>query len=116
MLKPIVAFFKNFSARSATSGEMDATEPDQSRRMVILGGAALVAGTLLVPALSTPAEAHSRRRRRRRRRRHRHYHRHGHRHYGRRRRRYYGYGHRHYGYYYHRPYYRHHGIQLYFGF
>ncbi len=106
--------------------ETTADQPDPSRRMVVLGGTALVAGALLVPGVfTTPADAHPhpRRRRRRRRRsarRRRRYRRHSHRrrYRRRRRRRYYSY----YEPYYYRPYYyrpyyyRRPGVYFHFGY
>jgi hypothetical protein len=44
------------------------SQPDQTRRMILAGGAALALTGLLIPGVTTEAEAHSPRRRRRRRR------------------------------------------------
>ena len=123
MLKPIVACLRWLRSRARTEvaqAAKNCDEPDKARRMLVLGGTAAVIGTsLLLPALTTPAEAHRRRRRLRRRR-------HRHRHYSRRRRRHYYHGghshrhgyHRHHRrpYYYRRPYYRPAGVHFYFGF
>jgi len=51
--------------------QLPESQPDQTRRMILAGGTALVLTGLLIPGMSTEAEAHSwRRSRRRRRRRH----------------------------------------------
>ena len=114
-----------FSGSSVVPGQSPMRsddQPDPTRRMVLVGGAALIATGLLLPGSTEPAEAHSRRRSRRRGwRGHRHY-------YHRRRRSRYGYHRRRHSRYdfhsrrysryeYHRR--RHSrrgGVEFYFGF
>jgi hypothetical protein len=50
-----------------TNAEFPESQPDQTRRMILAGGTALVLTGLLVPGLTTEAEAHSYRGSRRRR-------------------------------------------------
>ncbi len=100
MIRSIVTWLRQLrpssSALPSETSDCGKEEPDKLRRMVLIGSAAVIGSSLLLPDAIPSAEAHSRRRRRRRRRRrHRHYHRHYSRRYYRRRRYYHGHGHGH---------------------
>ncbi len=120
MIGRLKRFFPELNFASGQASEQGEDRPDRSRRMMLIGGVALVATGLLLPGLTTPAEAHRRRRSRRRGWR-------GHRHHSRRRSRYryhnrrrsrYDYhDHRESRYHYHnRRRSRRGGVEFYFGF
>ncbi len=111
------------NTESEQASDRDGDRPDTGRRMLLIGGVALVGSSLLLPGVIPSAEAHSRRRSRRRGWR-------GHRHHSRRRSRYRYHRRRRSRYYYHGrrrsdyEYYDYHnrrrsrrgGVEFYFGF